>query len=594
MNLWNHLQDMFVNAMPMMGWLNVSRLNWLILFPGMVILLYFAYYRIDLRLGLAQSSISVGAPRWTLRRIISGIKAVVLCMALISLIVASAGPRVGWTWIESRQSGMDIAVAVDVSKSMMAQDLDPSRLEQAKRLIIDLLDVSVGDRIGLLVFAGSAFVQCPLTADHGAIRSFLDLLNTDMIPVGGTDIAGALQESLRALDAGGEEKGQGKIIILLTDGEDHKGAIDAAMSEVIKSKAKVITVGMASESGAPIPDPQGGFLKDKGGNVVVSRLTETPLKMIAEKSGGQYIRATDVGASVSKLYQDIIRQKGTVRETQAKKERLWYERFQWPAAAAFILLVLELFLFDVGLTTAGSLAVLLGILCVPTPLKASAADNDRYNQALETFFAGEAEKAKGEFEDLAKSASGDVQQRSLYNLGNIMGAAGQFDEAVKFYEAALALNSQDQQVRDNLEWAKKKSDAKKDKDKKDKKDKKDDKEDDKKDDKDKKPGDKSDDKKDDKDKKSDDKKDDKDKKPDDKKDDKDKKPDDKKDGKKDDGEKKSDDPAKNKAAEQTKQQPPMTPEEAEKLLRTATDDRKSFVPINRQGKSSPTAVKEDW
>ena len=407
-----------------------------------------------------------------------------------------------------------------------------------------------------------------------------------MIPVGGTDIAGALGESLRALDAGGEDKGQGKIIVLLTDGEDHIGAIDAAMNEVVKSKAKVITVGMASEAGAPIPDPQGGFLKDKSGNVVVSRLTESSLKMIAEKSGGQYIRATDVGASVSKLYQDIIRQKGTVRETQAKKERLWFERYQWPAALAFVLLVLEMFLVDVRLTATSVVFVLFGVLGVPAIAKASAADQDRYNQALETFFAGDAAKAKEEFEALAKESSGDVQQRALYNLGNMMGAAGNFDDAVKLFEAALALNSQDQQVRDNLEWAKKNSDAKKEKDDKDKKP------GDKKDDKDKKPGDKSDDK----DKKPGDKSDDKDKKPgdksDDKKaDDKDKKPSDKS----DDKDKKPGDPAKDQAAEKPKQpQEAMTAEEAEKLLRTANDNRKAFVPISRQGKSSPTAVKEDW
>ena len=141
MKYWNHLQDLFMNSWPMMSWLDVARLNWLILFPALALLLYLAFYRLRLRLSIAQSSICMGAPRWTLRRIVSWLKGIFISLALISLIVSSAGPRIGWTWIESRQSGMDIAVAVDVSRSMMAQDLDPSRLEQAKRMIIDLLQM---------------------------------------------------------------------------------------------------------------------------------------------------------------------------------------------------------------------------------------------------------------------------------------------------------------------------------------------------------------------------------------------------------------------------------------------------------------------
>ncbi len=560
--------------LPQMAWFDATRLYWLTLVPITALLIGLAYTRYRARLKVILAAVGRDRGKWTFRRVMAWTKGIIFCLALGSLIVASAGPRIGWVWTESRQSGMDMVVAVDVSRSMLAQDLDPSRLEQARRMIVDLLDVAAGDRIGLVVFAGAAFVQCPLTVDHGAVRSFLDSLNTDMIPVGGTDIAGALRESLRALDAGGEQqedKGLGKVIILLTDGEDHQGDIDGAISEVVKTKAKVITVGMASEAGSPIMDPNGGFIKDKDGNVVVSRLAEAPLKSIAEKTGGTYLKGSDVGASVAKIYQDIIRAKGTVRETQAKKERVWFERYQWPAALGFVLLVLELLLSDTR-TVARGAGVLLMLLALSSGRgEAAPSALDGYNQGVELMASGENAKAREIFEALtADGGNSEPARRAHYNLGNLLAADGKLDEAVKHYEVALAMDSQDQQVRDNLAWAKRKSDSQKQDQKKD--------------------GKESDKDKQQQDKKQENKSDNAQK--DDKKDDK--KPDDGKD--KSDDQKSKQDKSKKSAEEQKGKldQKPMTPEEAEKLLRAAPDDRKAFMPIYRGDKLPPKSVKEDW
>lgn len=597
-----------MNQWPQMSWFDPLRLYWLALVPIVILILAFASMRFGRRLAVAQVSLGTAVGQWSMAKTLTWLKTGLFALALTCLIVASAGPRLGWTWIESRQSGLDMVVAVDVSRSMMAKDLDPSRLERARRMVIDLLAVAPGDRIGLVVFAGAAFVQCPLTVDHGALRSFLDQLSTEMIPVGGTDISGALRESLRALEAGGEDQGLGKLIILMTDGEDHQGDLDAAISEVVKSKAKVVTVGMASESGAPIPDPQGGFIKDRQGNVVLSRLAEEPLKLVASKTGGQYINASDAQVSVASVYQDVIRAKGTVRETQARKERLWYERFQWVAGLALILILIEMLVTEVKIKTVAKLGLVMWFSFSGNDSYAGTSERARYNQAVEALTAGDTAKAQQEFQQLVKSASGEEQRRSLYNLGNILAAAGQLEEAVKLYEAALSMDYQDIQVRENLAWARRKSQSQQ----KQKQDQNQQNKDQKKQDQQKQDQNQQQQNQDQKDGQSGDQKpenqdqnqakqDQKDKnndteKPDQKSAEDKKSKDQKQANEKADGkqakEELSDQKEQNQAAQQGVQ--PMTPEEAEKLLRAAPDDRKSMVPVFRGQKTPPRRVDKDW
>ena len=580
--------------LPQISWLAVGNLLGLLAVVLVIPLLILGFRRIKRRLGLAQSSVSDASQIWSTSPGFAAIRGILFVLALACLVIASAGPRWGWTWVESKQSGVDIVVAVDVSKSMLARDLDPNRLERARRMMIDLLDVADGDRIGLVVFAGAAFVQCPLTVDHGAMRSFVDGLSTDMIPVGGTDLAGALRESLNALDAGGEKQGLGKLIVLMTDGEDHIGGIDTALAEVVASKAKVVTVGLASPEGAPVVDDAGGFIKDQRGDVVVSRLNEEPLKKIAEATGGVYLNASRANDSIAAFYQDVIHAKGTVRETQAKRERLWYERFQWVAALAMILLLIENFIRDVRPPSAAGIVLLL--MCLFPSHQSQAADSarERYNAAVAAFEAGDAENARKEFLELAQSGDGEEKRRSLYNLGNILAASGQLDEAVKFYEDALAMNYQDQQVRDNLAWAKKKSESAKN-EKRDNQEK--------------------NQSKSNEQKNKEDGKQDQSKQQQEQAQDQQSSKSESKENK--ESSKSTNDQPKPSEDEQTanqhqKTQPGnkqesgqqadaskakdiLTPEEAEKLLRAAPDDRRTFVPIFRSGKTPPPSRQgKDW
>ncbi len=580
--------------LPQISWLAVGNLLGLIAVVVVIPLLVLGFRRIKRRLGVAQLSVSDASQIWSTSPGFAVIRGILFVLALACLVIASAGPRWGWTWVESKQSGVDIVVAVDVSKSMLARDLDPNRLERARRMMIDLLDVTYGDRIGLVVFAGAAFVQCPLTVDHGAMRSFVDGLSTDMIPVGGTDLAGALRESLNALDAGGEKQGLGKLIVLMTDGEDHIGGIDTALAEVVASKAKVVTVGLASSEGAPVVDDAGGFIKDQRGDVVVSRLNEEPLKKIAEATGGVYLNASRANDSIATFYQDVIRAKGTVRETQAKRERLWYERFQWVAAVAMILLLIENFIRDVRPPSAAGIVFIL--MCFFPSHQSQAADSarERYNAAVAAFEAGDAENARKEFLELAQNGDGEEKRRSLYNVANILAASGQLDEAVKFYEDALAMNYQDQQVRDNLAWAKKKSESAK--------------------------SDKSDNheknqSKSNEQRNKDDGKQDQSKQQQEQTQDQQSSNSESKENK--ESSKSTNDQPKPSEDEQTANQQQktqsgnkqesgqqadaskakdiLTPEEAEKLLRAAPDDRRTFVPIFRSGKTPPPSRQgKDW
>ncbi len=587
------------------SWFEPSNLRWLMAIPVVVVCLAFGLLRLKRRLILAQQASTVGA-RWAMSRRRGWARVVVLSLALFLLIVSSAGPRWGWTWVESRQSGVDIVVAVDVSRSMMAKDLEPSRLERARRMMIDLLDVASGDRIGLVVFAGAAFVQCPLTVDHVALRSFVDALSTDMIPVGGTDLAGALRESLKALDAGGEEQGMGKLIVLMTDGEDHIGGVDEAVQEVVASRAKVVTVGIASKEGSPVVDDRGGFIKDLSGNVVISRLNEEPLLTVAEKTGGTYIHAASSLSSVATFYQDVLRSKGTVRETQSKRERVWFERFQWTAALSLLLLVLESLLMDVRLRSVFGVAVLVLTWSLAPKASAETDDRQRYNKAVQALETGDVELARKEFQEIIKQSSGEVQRRSLYNLGNLLATAGDYAEAAKLYEQALRLDYQDQQVRDNLAWVKGKS--------------------------------KSEQKTPDKAQSKDQKEQEKEQKSEngqggsqDQKtepssrsaggqesgetegDKADKKTENTQSGQSDKNDKQSQSPEQSRSQEGESQEKTsasqnsggdtrapkdaqtMTPEQAEKLLRAAPDDRKAFVPIFRSDKAPPQRAKgKDW
>ncbi len=267
-------------------------------------------------------------------------KAALLILAVFFIILALVRPRWGFQWEEVKRRGVDIIIALDVSQSMLAEDVKPNRLERAKREITDLLQILEGDRIGLVAFAGTAFVQCPLTLDYGAVSIFLDYLDTDLIPLQGTALGQAIRTSTKAFSS---QERKSKALILITDGEGHEGDILAAAEEAKKEGVKIFAIGIGKEGGAPIPLPgsSGGFKKDSGGELILTKLDEVTLQKIALQTGGSYVRSVTGNLDLEKIYQKGIQEGMEQKELKSTRRKRWEERFQWFAVLAFILIVGE-------------------------------------------------------------------------------------------------------------------------------------------------------------------------------------------------------------------------------------------------------------
>jgi len=277
------------------------------------------------------------------RRKRQGIKAALLVAVVALSLLALARPRWGFQWEEVKRRGVDIVVAVDLSQSMMATDVDPNRLERAKREIQDLLAMLKGDRIGLVAFAGSSFIQCPLTLDYAAFNIFLDGLAPDLIPVPGTAVARAIETSISAFDP---KLHTSKAVILITDGEDHGGDPLAAAKKAKEMGIKLFTIGIGNREGAPIPlaGPGGGFKKDRSGDLVLTRLDEETLKKIALTTGGAYVHSVTGDMDLQSIYVKGIREGMEQTELATSRKKRWMERFQWPLLAAVFVLLVEGFL----------------------------------------------------------------------------------------------------------------------------------------------------------------------------------------------------------------------------------------------------------
>jgi Ca-activated chloride channel family protein len=253
-----------------------------------------------------------------------------------------AEPRYGFTWEEVKREGVDIVVALDVSDSMLVEDAETggklSRLERAKREITDLLRLLEGDRIGLVAFAGTAFVECPLTLDYGAAEIFLDAIDTDLIPVKGTALGPALRTAMEAFEGASHPS---RAIVLITDGEDHTGQALQAATEAKAAGVRIFTIGIGRDEGAPIPAPGGGFRRDRGGEIILSRLDETTLQKIALETGGSYVRSVTGDVDLEKIYAQGIKATMEDQELGSRRRQRWEERFQWVLGLALLALMLE-------------------------------------------------------------------------------------------------------------------------------------------------------------------------------------------------------------------------------------------------------------
>jgi Ca-activated chloride channel homolog len=261
-------------------------------------------------------------------------------VSLVFIILALAGPRLGLRLEEVKREGVEIIIALDVSTSMLAEDISPNRLERSKMAISRLLGNLANDRIGLIVFAGDAFVQVPVTSDYAAARIMLENISTDIVPVQGTAIGRAIEMAVRSFTP---ESPASKVLIIISDGEDHEDDPIKAANAAREQGVTVFTIGIGRPEGAPVPVKEGGqvrFLTDQEGNTVISRLDETLLRGIAIAGNGLFIRAGSSGTGLEAIMEEIGKM------DKAEFGELIYtefeERFQYMAAMALLFLVLDL------------------------------------------------------------------------------------------------------------------------------------------------------------------------------------------------------------------------------------------------------------
>ncbi|MDP2309346.1 MAG: VWA domain-containing protein [Pseudomonadota bacterium] len=262
-------------------------------------------------------------------------QAVLAVVTTLALALAAAGPRLGFEWQQQKVEGISLVVVLDVSRSMDAQDVSPSRIERARREILDLVGLLRGDAVGLVIFAAGPYVRIPLTVDYDTFTWAVKDSSSLTIRAQGSALAGALDAASGLLE---KAEGSGKAILLVSDGESHDdpATMDAALARVLAAGVRVYALGVGEPGGAPIPLEEGGFKKDASGDVVLSRLDEVVLQRLAAATGGAYVRAVASDEDVRALYETEIRGKLEASERSVRREKLPLERFQWPLGLALV------------------------------------------------------------------------------------------------------------------------------------------------------------------------------------------------------------------------------------------------------------------
>ncbi len=269
-----------------------------------------------------------------------------ILFSLVLLIFAAANPQIGTRVQEVKQTGIDVFIALDVSRSMLAQDIKPDRLDKAKYQISNLINKLRGDRIGLIIFAGEAFIQFPLTTDYSAANLFLSAVDVNSVPEQGTAIASAINLATKSFEY---KTNTQKVIVIITDGEDHEGDIMQAVEGAKDKGIKIYTIGLGSPTGVPIPvyNAQGqqvDYKKDENGNIVLTKLDENILKQIASAGDGKYFLGSNYEDYLDKIYNDLSSLEKS--EFGVRKVTDYEDRFYYFLAPAIILLLIEFFISD--------------------------------------------------------------------------------------------------------------------------------------------------------------------------------------------------------------------------------------------------------
>lgn len=415
-----------------------------------------------------------------------------LLLGMAGVILSLTQPRLGETWEQTKRQGRDVLIAIDCSRSMLATDLAPSRLARAKMAAQDFIGQLRGDRVGLIAFAGSSFLQAPLTIDYGAVLTSLAEIDTDVIPRGGTNITAAIKE---AVDAFGKGESDNRCLIIFTDGEElYADAVTAAAAQ--NGKIKIFTVGLGSANGSLIPMPGANgtidYVKDENGQIVKSKLDEDRLRKIAEATGGFYVHLDNGPGEMQQIYRSGLGQMKE-QEIDVRMTRRPIERYQWPLGAGLVSLVISAFIGERrrGLPRrAGALmtaAVVALTFWVPSGAWAKDLGMEAYqrgdykgaidefnrqikkrgdlpqlhfNVGAAAFEKGELDKALESFGKAVTSTNPQLQADAEYNIGNILLDLGaktsQKDEkvnawkgAIEHYDQALRLRPKDEDAQYN-------------------------------------------------------------------------------------------------------------------------------------------------
>ena len=276
----------------------------------------------------------------------STLKLILLLLGIALLVIGLVNPKIGTKLETVKREGVDIVFAVDVSKSMLAEDIAPNRLEKAKRLVSEIINQLGSDRIGIIAYAGQAYPQLPITTDYGAAKMFLQSMNTDMLTSQGTAIDEAIKLATTYYD---DEEQTNRVLFIISDGEDHsEGLTSDAVEEATEEGIQIFTIGVGKEKGAPIPIKRNGIVetlkKDSQGEVVITKLNEKVLVNIADDGNGEYIDGTNTEKAVDFIKEQLIKMDKT--EFEAKQFAEYKDQFQWFLGAALLFLFLDIFVLD--------------------------------------------------------------------------------------------------------------------------------------------------------------------------------------------------------------------------------------------------------
>ena len=364
--------------------------------------------------------------------------------ALALIIVMLARPQFGTRISHEKRQGIETLIAMDISNSMLAEDVTPSRLDRCKMMVENLVDNFTDDKIGLIVFAGDAFIQLPITSDYVSAKMFLADIQPSMIRTQGTDIALAIRKAQNSFT---QEENIGKAIIVITDGEDHEGGAVEAAKEARKKGMRVYVLGVGSDGGSPTPDGNGGYMKDRSGNTVMTRLNQDMCRQIAQAGGGAYIHVDNNSDAQRQLDNELA--KLAKKETESTVFSEYDEQFQAVGILVLLLLIAELCILECKNPLLRNVRFFKGkrryssamtLLMLMTAMAANAQnDRDYIREGNRNFRSGKFAEAEVSYRKSIEKNPRNPQ--AAYNLGNALFAQKKDSAAVVAYESGVQLET---------------------------------------------------------------------------------------------------------------------------------------------------------